>query len=154
MKQKRLFKSKWLKEAYAPLVMALFLPVSGFASMPATARIHSNGVVSPLVNITGTIKDSKGQPLPGASVKIKGTTTGTSTDGNGTFRLNLPTGNETLVITMLGYKTQEISAAGQTTISVTLQDEASDLDEVVVVGYGTVKKRDLTGAVASVKADM
>lgn len=153
MKQKRLFKSKWLKETYAPLVMALFLPVSGFAAIPVIGSIQSSGIISPLVNVTGTIKDSKGQPLPGASVKIKGTTTGTSTDANGVFRLNLPTGTETLVITMLGYKTQEIPAAGKTTISVILQDDASDLDEVVVVGYGTVKKRDLTGAVSSVKAD-
>jgi len=153
MKQKKLFKSKWIKETYAPLVMALFLPVSGFASIPAIKRVHNNSIVSPLVNVTGTIKDNKGQPLPGASVKIKGSTAGTSTDANGVFRLNLPTGTETLVISMMGYKTQEISAAGKTSISVTLQDETSDLDEVVVVGYGTVKKRDLTGAVSSVKAD-
>ncbi|MFA4870036.1 MAG: TonB-dependent receptor [Pedobacter sp.] len=153
MKRKKLFKSKGLKETWAPLIMALFLPVSGFAVMPTIKKTQHNGIVSPLVNITGTIKDSNGQPLPGASVKIKGTTTGTSTDGSGVFRLNLPTGNETIVVSMMGYKTQEISMTGKTTITVTLIDEASDLDEVVVVGYGTVKKRDLTGSVASVKAD-
>jgi TonB-linked SusC/RagA family outer membrane protein len=153
MKRKKLFKSNGLKETWAPLIMAFFLPVSGFAAMPTIKKTQNNVIVSPLVNITGTIKDSNGQPLPGASVKIKGTTTGTSTDGNGVFRLNLPTGNETIVISMMGYKTQEISMTGKTAITVTLKDEASDLDEVVVVGYGTVKKRDLTGAVASVKAD-
>jgi TonB-linked SusC/RagA family outer membrane protein len=153
MKRKKLFKSNGLKEKWAPLIMAFFLPVSGFAAMPTIKKTQNNVIVSPLVNITGTIKDSNGQPLPGASVKIKGTTTGTSTDGNGVFKLNLPTGNETIVISMMGYKTQEISMAGKTTISVTLIDEASDLDEVVVVGYGTVKKRDLTGSVASVKSE-
>jgi TonB-linked SusC/RagA family outer membrane protein len=153
MKQKPLFKSKGLKGIWAPLVMALFLPVSGFAIKPKVANTGTSNIASSQVSITGTIKDNKGQPLPGASVKIKGTSTGTSTDANGAFRLNLATGTETLVISMMGYKTQEIPAAGKTTISITLADETSDLDEVIVVGYGTVKKRDLTGAVSSVKAD-
>ncbi len=153
MKRKKLFKSGVLKETWAPLLMALFLPVSGFAVMPAIKKTQNNGIVSLLVNITGTVNDSSGQALPGASVKIKGSTIGTSTDGNGVFKLNLSTGNETIEISMMGYKTQEIAIAGKTNITVTLIDETSDLDEVVVVGYGTVKKRDLTGAVSSVKAD-
>lgn len=152
-KQKTLFKSKRLKEAWAPLIMALFLPISGFAGASNIQAADRSGMVAPLANVTGTVKDSKGQPLPGVSVRIKGTSTGTSTDGNGVFRLNLPAGNEVLAFSMLGYKSQEISAAGKTTIAVVLEEETSNLDEVVVVGYGTVKKRDLTGAVSSVKAE-
>lgn len=153
MKQKTPFKSKRLKEAWAPLIMALFLPISGFAGEPNIKEAHRSGIVSPLANVTGTVKDSKGQPLPGVSVRVKGASTGTSTDANGVFRLNLPTGNEILVISMVGYKTQEMPAAGKTTLVVVLEEETSNLDEVVVIGYGTVKKRDLTGAVSSVKAD-
>lgn len=153
MKQKIPFKSKRSRGAWAPLVMALFLPISGFAGESDINEADRSTIVSPLANVTGTVKDSKGQPLPGVSVRIKGTSTGTSTDANGVFRLNLPTGNEVLVISMIGYKTLEIPAAGKTTLTVVLEDETSNLDEVVVVGYGTVKKRDLTGAVSSVKAE-
>lgn len=155
MKRKPLFKSSLLKEHGIPLMITLLLPVSGFAAASSLHRPVNPGHISAMTRfqtITGTVKDNKNQPLPGASVKIKGTSTGTSTDANGNFKLNLPVGDEILVISMMGYKTQEISASGKTTLQVQLADEASDLDEVVVVGYGTVKKRDLTGAVSSVKA--
>ncbi|MCC3160422.1 TonB-dependent receptor [Hymenobacter sp. 15J16-1T3B] len=102
------------------------------------------------VNVTGTVRDAKGSPIPGASVVLKGTTTGTSTDAQGVFRINLPTGNETLVISSVGFTKQEIAVGGRSTIDVTLQDETSSLNEVVVVGYGTQSKISLTGAVAPV----
>jgi TonB-linked SusC/RagA family outer membrane protein len=104
-----------------------------------------------VTQITGSVIDEKGNTIPGVTVKIKGTSTTTSTDLNGVFHISLPTGNEVLVFSSVGYMTQEIAAGGKTTINITLLENISKLDEVVVVGYGTVKKRDLTGAVSSVK---
>lgn len=104
------------------------------------------------IPVTGTVVDNKGATLPGVTVKVKGTNMATSTDANGVFRLSLVTGNETLVFSFIGYRTQEISATGKTTFSIRMEESTSGLDEVVVIGYGTVKKRDLTGAVSSVKS--
>ncbi|QIP13621.1 TonB-dependent receptor [Spirosoma aureum] len=106
--------------------------------------------IAPLENVTGTVKDAKGDPLPGVNVLIKGTKTGTVTDIKGTFRLNLPKGNETLIFSYIGFKTQEVPVSGQTTFTVQLEEDAAALGEVVVVGYGVQKKVSLTGAVASV----
>ncbi|UOQ51088.1 SusC/RagA family TonB-linked outer membrane protein [Hymenobacter cellulosivorans] len=102
------------------------------------------------MNITGTVRDAKGEPIPGVSVVIKGTTTGTATDAQGVFRINLPTGNEVLVLSSIGFKKVEVLAGGRTTIDVTLEEETSKIDEVVVVGYGTQSKATLTGAVSTV----
>jgi len=148
------FKGGRLKVACAPLLVALFLPGAGYAVESNFLKIAPEiKVSSRFVNVTGTVRDNKGEPLPGVSIKIKGTTTGTTSDVNGVFRLNLPTGNETLVISFLGFKTVEVAAAGQSSLVITLEDEVSNLEEVVVIGYGTVKRKDLTGAVASVKAE-
>src|SRR5690606_38914047 len=88
----------------------------------------------------------------GATVSIKGTTTGTQTDQEGVFRLNLPQGDEILVVSFIGYKTQEFPVNNQRTIEIQL--EPSDaLDEVVVVGYGTQKKAHLTGAIQTIDAE-
>jgi len=102
--------------------------------------------------VTGTVSDSNG-PLPGASVVVKGTTNGTQTDFDGNYTLNAVESDATLVFSYIGYKTQEIPVNGQTTIDVILQEDASQLDEVVVVGYGTTTKRSTVGAVESVKAE-
>jgi len=101
--------------------------------------------------VTGKVSDEKGSPVAGASVLAKGTNTGTSTDATGSFSLNVPSSATTLVISYVGYASQEVSIASSNTVSVTLQPEGSALTDVVVVGYGSVKKKDLTGAVASVK---
>ncbi|MFC4096592.1 SusC/RagA family TonB-linked outer membrane protein [Euzebyella saccharophila] len=103
--------------------------------------------------ITGTILDNNGQPLPGASVIEKGTSNGTQTDFDGNFELEISTANATLVISYIGFASQEIALDGQTSINVSLQEDAAHLDEVVVIGYGTQKKSDLTGAVGSVKSE-
>jgi len=105
---------------------------------------------APLENITGTVKDAKGEPIPGVNVLIKGTQTGSVTDIKGMFRLNLPKGDETLIVSYIGFKTQEVSVKGQTVLSITLEEDAAALNEVVIVGYGTQKKISLTGAVATV----
>ncbi|MBO0947910.1 SusC/RagA family TonB-linked outer membrane protein [Fibrella forsythiae] len=111
-----------------------------------TAPAHGK---APLENITGTVVDAKGEPIPGVNVLIKGTKTGTISDVKGTFRLNLPTGNETLIFSYIGFKTQELPVNGQRVLTITLEEDAAALNEVVVVGYGTQKKISLTGAVAS-----
>ncbi len=103
--------------------------------------------------ITGTIKDQDGTPLPGANILEKGTTNGTQADFDGNFSMELADNNAILVVSYVGFGTKEIPLNGQTTISVTLEESAVGMDEVVVVGYGTVKKSDLTGSVSIVKED-
>lgn len=103
--------------------------------------------------ITGTVFDTNGAPLPGANVIEKGTTNGTQTDFDGNFSLTVSSADAVLVISYIGFEAQEIPVQGQNTISATLQESSSALDEVVVVGYGTQRKRDLTGAVATVKGE-
>ena len=146
--------SKGSRMACTPLLAALLLSATSYAANRETSLITVKNLnkEAARINVTGTVKDSKGEPLPGVSVKIKGTTTATSTDVNGVFRLNLPTGNETLVFSFLGFKTKEVGAKGQTTISVNLDEDTQSLDEVVVVGYGTQKKAHLTGSVVEIKA--
>jgi TonB-linked SusC/RagA family outer membrane protein len=121
-----------------------------FAEIKSMSTVKFSPKGAPLENITGTVKDAKGEPLPGVNVLIKGTKTGTVSDIKGVFRLNLPTGNETLIFSYIGFKTQEVPVSGKTTLTVQLEEDAAALGEVVVVGYGTQKKVSLTGAVATV----
>ena len=100
--------------------------------------------------VTGTITSSTGDPLPGVSVALKGTNRGTSTDTSGQFTINAPS-NGTLIISFVGFATQEVAINGQAVLSITLSPSGSELEQVVVVGYGTQRKRDVTGSVVSVK---
>ena len=100
--------------------------------------------------IRGTVKDEKGTTLPGVSVIVKETNTVTVTDGNGNYSISAPAGAKTLKFSFVGMAPQEISIEGKTQIDVALIEDIIDLNEIVVVGYGTVKKSDLTGAVASI----
>jgi len=106
--------------------------------------------------VTGTVKDKKdGQPLVGVSVTVAGTKNGASTDTNGTFKISMPTNAAVLTFTYIGYKTKNVSVTNETKLSVTLDEDANNLQEVTVnVGYGIVRKKDLTGAVGSVGADV
>lgn len=104
------------------------------------------------VTITGKVTDENGEPLPGATVLEKGTNNGTITDVQGGFSLDV-SGEATLLISFVGYVTQEIAMGGRTSITVSMDPDFESLEEVVVVGYGTVRKSDLTGAVASIKMD-
>ena len=105
-------------------------------------------------NITGTVVDEKGVGLPGVSILVKGTQRGSNTDGNGNFRLSIPDDNIILVFSFVGYLSQEVSIANQTSLNISLKPDTKSLEEVVVVGYGVQKKKDLTGAVSTVGADM
>lgn len=106
------------------------------------------------ITVSGTVVDGVhgNEPMIGANVMIKGTTQGTITDLDGQFTLSVPK-NATLVITSVGYKTQEVPVAGKTFLQVVLTEDTEVLDEVVVVGYGTMRKVDLTGSVGSVTGD-
>jgi len=110
-------------------------------------------VMAQTVNISGKVTGSStGEGIPGANVVVKGTTTGTITYGNGDYSLTAPS-DGTLLISFVGFHSAEVAIAGRNVINVILIEETIDLDEVVAIGYGVVKKRDLTGAVSSVKAD-
>lgn len=98
--------------------------------------------------ITGVILDKTGETVIGASVLVKGTTNGTITDVDGNFTLNNVQENAVLQVSFVGYKTQDIALKGQSNVKVTLEEDTEVLDEVVVIGYGSVKKSTLTGAVA------
>ncbi len=100
--------------------------------------------------VSGTVIDETGEPVIGATVMVKGTKIGTATDIDGRYSLNTPPVS-TLIFSYVGYTTQEIPVDGRSVIDVTLKESRELLDEVVVVGYGTVKRRDLTGAVTSMK---
>jgi TonB-linked SusC/RagA family outer membrane protein len=102
------------------------------------------------VNINGKVVDNKGEPLIGVNVVIKGTTKGTFTDTEGNFALIAPTENVSLKFSYIGYKTAEIVADSKTKISIVLEDSAIKTDEVVVIGYGTSKRSDLTGSISKV----
>ena len=103
--------------------------------------------------ITGTVKDASGEPMIGVSVVVDGTTIGGVTDFDGNFTIQNVSEKAVLKISYIGFKEQKISVAGKNSINVTMQEDAAALDEVVVVGYGTMKKKDLTGSVASVKTE-
>ena len=102
--------------------------------------------------VSGTVSDASG-PLPGASVVVKGTTNGTQTDFDGNYTLNDVASDATLVFSYIGYSTQEVAVNGQSTINVTLQEDATALDEVVIIGYGQTTVKDATGSVAAVTAE-
>lgn len=103
--------------------------------------------------ITGKVIDENGDPLPGVSVVVPKTTTGTVTNADGTFQLNVPSGTESLTFSFIGFKMKEISLENELTHNVQLEQDVIGLDEVVAVGYGTMKKSDLTGAISSISAE-
>ena len=110
------------------------------------------GITVQAQNITGTVTDAQG-PLPGASVVVKGTTLGTTSDFDGNYSIDAPADAVTLVFSYVGYSKQEVPIDGRTVINVTMAEDAQALSEVVVVGYGTQRKADLTGAVSSLSAE-
>jgi TonB-linked SusC/RagA family outer membrane protein len=132
----------------------LLLPAT---ALPLVSAATASGLPSATyraaVTVQGVVTDDKGAPLPGATIVLKGATgVGVSADADGKFSLSVPDGNATLVVSSVGFVTQEVALAGRTTLTLQLVADNKALDEVVVVGYGTQKRSDLTGAVGSVKA--
>ena len=101
------------------------------------------------VTVKGSVKSPSNEPIPGAAVLVKGTTNGTATDVSGNFSLSNVPSNATLVFSFIGMETQEINVAGKNQVDVIMKDDVISLNEVVAIGYGTVKKKDLTGALSS-----
>lgn len=125
------------RPAFALMIALLFFSAGGFAQA---------------ITVKGKVTNDKVEPLPNASVLVKGTTTGTTTDDKGDFSINVPNSKAVLVISAVGHQTHEITVGNQTHVDVVLlTGEASELESVVVVGYGTQKKVTVTGAVAQVK---
>jgi TonB-linked SusC/RagA family outer membrane protein len=109
--------------------------------------------LSDAIQLSGTVTDEQNQPLPGVNILVKGTTTGTTSDANGAYALNVPDENSVLVFTFIGYTAKEVVVGSQTEINIQMEADIQSLQEVVVVGYGEVKKSDLTGSVSSIKAE-
>ena len=105
------------------------------------------------VTITGVVKDQSGEPLIGVNVMEKGTTNGSITDVDGKYSVSVKGGETILVFSYIGYISQEIPVGNQKTLNVTMKEDTEELEEVVVIGYGTAKKKDLTGAISRVKAE-
>jgi TonB-linked SusC/RagA family outer membrane protein len=126
---------------------------------PINLTVPQHPILEEVINknfatISGTVSDDSKLGLPGVSVVLKGTQRGTTTDKNGAFQIDIPEKNgAVLVFSFVGYTLQEVEVGNQTSISVTMLPENKSLQEVVVVGYGTVKKSDLTGSVSSIKGD-
>jgi TonB-linked SusC/RagA family outer membrane protein len=134
-----------------------------FKDQPLTYKIFEKTIVikaKPLpvkavaaaIKVQGTVSDEKGLPLPGVSVKVKGTSAGAITDANGKYSLTDVDGSATLVFSFIGYNTQEVAVNNKEQIDVKLTEASKELNQVVVVGYGTQKRVDLTGAVGSVNS--
>lgn len=131
------FKKVWNKAIYyfgLLILMCWFLP----------AHLHAQA------QIDGRVIDGENQPLIGATILEKGTFNGTVTDNNGKFSLNIPDSGAVLVISYVGYITEEVEAKGSGNIEVILVADITNIDDIVVIGYGAQKKRDLTGAISTI----
>jgi len=115
--------------------------------------LASTSVFAQRITITGTVTDEKGSPLPGATVQVKGTTLGATADVNGKYSLDVSSPSVTLVFSFVGYITQEIPVQNQSMVNTSLAPDVLGLEEVIVVGYGTQKKSDITGTVSSLPKD-
>lgn len=133
------FLTSFAKKALIPFVLYFLLQV-------CMLNAYGQGKI-----LTGVVKNDKGEPLPAATVTLKGTTKATTTNKEGFFSLEIPSGRAVLVISYVGLPSMEVNVNNQSNIDVLLSTEAKGLDEVVVIGYGTQRKATLTGSVAAVK---
>ena len=124
-----------------------------FAVVFLLCLFMSNQASAQNVTLEGTVNDAAGMSLPGVNVQEKGTKNGTSTDFDGKYKLKLSNPKAVVTFSFIGFKTKEVSVAGKTKIDVALTEDANNLNEVVVVGYGTTKKSDLTGAVSTISGN-
>ncbi|RZJ73817.1 TonB-dependent receptor [Flavobacterium sp.] len=138
------FKLKWFCIAFHLLLVSA--PVSAAEKVSVDAVV----VQGP---ITGKIVDNTGLPLPGVSVLVKGTNIGTVTDIDGNYSITPNSANATLVFSFVGFKTQEVLVGGKSAIDISMSEDSTTLNEVVVVGYGTQKRSDITGSVASIPTE-
>lgn len=154
-----MYKHPALKKIIAVLKIAILIIIFNAASSfaannnPGIAE-SANGDFDQQSVVTGTITDATtGQAMPGVNIQVKGTTVGTISNINGGYTLSVPDLNATLVFSFIGYITQEAPLGGRARLDITLTEELTQLEEVVVVGYGTVKKATVTGAISTVEGE-
>ena len=135
---------RWIQQLMKSMRLLFILLMLGVLS--AQAEVFAQGVT-----VTGTVNDNTGMSMPGVNVTVKGTTIGVVTDVNGNYSINAPNRDAVLVFSFVGYSSQEMTVGDQRIISISLDESTLQIDEVVVVGYGTQRKSDLTGSVVSVK---
>jgi len=149
---------KILLVARIALILLFIGTIGSNAANPlsSTEQNNSKNAVLQVTEVTGVILDNEGEPLPGVNILIKGTTVGSVSDLEGNYSLEIPTSAAqpvVLVYSFIGFKVQEIAVGNQTTIDIVLEVESLGLDEVVVVGYGSQKKSDITAAISTIPAE-
>ena len=145
----RKFTQKWQRKGCLLFLLVAMSESSFSAPLPAPDKV----IIKPVAwQITGKVTTRGGEPLPGVTVVVKGTTNGTATGVDGSYALSVPENAGTLVFSFIGYTNQEKAFNGPGAYNVTLLEDAKALEEVVVVGYGTQRKSDVTGATATVQA--
>ena len=151
---KKLITKRLLPKARSFLLYVVYCSI-GIAAIQANVEIDENNSLKEIVQstITGVVTDENGSPLPGASVVVQGTTIGAVSDFDGNYSISADS-NSVLIFSYIGYNTQEISVDGRSSIDVGMEADSSQLDEVVVVGYGTQKKQNLTGAVTAISGEV
>ncbi|MFT4847646.1 MAG: TonB-linked SusC/RagA family outer membrane protein [Sediminicola sp.] len=130
-----------------------YLDSNNITTIEIISEIDNINITDQDFNLKGTVTDSNGQPLTGANILEKGTTNGTQSDFDGKFSINLSSENAILVVSYLGFLTQEVAVNKLSTINIVLKEDSAKLDEVVVIGYGSSLKKDLTGSVSSISSD-
>ncbi|MCD7848555.1 MAG: SusC/RagA family TonB-linked outer membrane protein [Parabacteroides sp.] len=134
------------------VLLSVFLSPGYVISKTHAETYPINGIEQTTGKISGRVVDAKGEPIPGANIAVKGTTIGTITDMDGNFSIDVNP-NQILTISFIGYETKTVTVTNQKTLNVVLKENVNELDELVVVSYGTQKKRDLTGSVSKIDAD-
>ena len=137
-----------------PLLQALRSPVAFLCIYLFFLTAVQNTALAQNTSVTGKVVSADDQlPVPGATVMLKGTSTGSVTDLDGNYSLTVPNRDGTLVVSFVGYQTQEVAINNRSLVNITLATDLSDLEEVIVIGYGEVKKSNVTGSIVSVKAE-
>jgi TonB-dependent starch-binding outer membrane protein SusC len=147
------FQWAFLRKGMNALKITLLIFLTSTLSLVAAGGTPESGQQGAQRKISGIVNDSKGLPITGATVTVKGTSVGALTDGKGRYEVTVPDKAEVLVISFIGMKPQEVLIGVSNIIDVTLTEETFGLDEVVVIGYGTQKKADITGAVSTVQPE-
>ena len=133
-------------------LFALLVLCTGLATSPAQGESWASLASNPDVTIEGTVTDVNGDPLAGATVRVADSNIGTATDIDGTYVITVPDDATTLVFSFIGFVTQEVAIDGRTEIDVVLEEDVARLEDVIVTGYGTQLRKDVTGSIASVSA--
>lgn len=151
--ESKLFSVQGVAKASMFCLLLSAFSVSGALAAPVTTGDVSAMVVQQGKKVTGVVVDATGEPVIGANVVVKGTTNGTITDFDGNYTIEGVSASDVLVFSYIGYLSQEITVGNQAAINVTLSEDSQALDEVVVVGYGVMRKSDVTGSIGVAKGD-